>query len=205
MCYAMAVKILAARYVKGVVKPEAEEGEHVPEICFIGRSNVGKSSMINRLAGQKVARTSATPGATRIINLYGIEYESGGRRRSAVLSDFPGFGYAKVPRDMSLGWKEMIEGYITGNERITTIVWVYDVRRDLDELDGYLIEWLGEIGLDFILVLTKTDKGKKSATARKKAAMTDFFDKDRIFVFSAKSGDGRKELLARLFDARLPP
>jgi GTP-binding protein len=193
------MKILTARYIKGVVKPEPPENDDAPEIGFIGRSNVGKSSMINKLVMQKVAKTSSTPGATRIINLYRIEYEYKGGKRSATFSDFPGFGYAKVPRKMYQSWQEMIEAYVRENERIRKLVWVYDVRRELDDLDRSLIDWLDSMGMDFLLVLTKIDKETRSAVAKKKALMSRYFRYEQIITFSAKDGDGRKELLSHLF------
>ncbi len=195
------MKILSARYLKGVICPERSLKRKTPEIAFVGRSNVGKSSMINSLVAQKVARTSSTPGATRLINLYLIEYERGGLRQQAIFSDFPGFGYAKVPKEAQQGWQKMIEGYIEDNKEIKRVIWVYDVRREPDYLDEMLMEWFLDRKLPFSVVLTKTDKESKGFAANKKRLFRQYVKKSEVFVFSAKTGEGRKELLAHILDA----
>jgi GTP-binding protein len=193
------MKILTAQYLKGVTSPEGSLSESLPEVCFIGRSNVGKSSMINKLVTHKVAKTSSTPGATRIINLYKISYEFLGGRRSIIFSDFPGFGYAKVSRETYGGWQEMIETYISQNSRIEKLIWVYDVRRNIDELDKALIDWIFSLRLDFTLVLTKIDKETRNNVMNKKRLFSGYFGESRVFTFSAKDGYGRKELLSHIF------
>jgi GTP-binding protein len=192
------MKIVSAQYLKGVTSPEWQAVEPIPEISFIGRSNVGKSSMINRLVMQKVAKTSSTPGATRVINLYKIVYEFGGARRWMIFSDFPGFGYAKVSREMYKGWEAMIEGYISENDCIHKLIWAYDVRRDIDELDKTLIDWLTSMELDFVVVLTKIDKETRSNVAKKRMLFSRYFGESRVLTFSAKDGYGRKELLSHI-------
>ena len=207
MCYTMAapdrgkedsMKIVSARYVKGVTRPESGDHGSFPEVSFIGRSNVGKSSMINALVMQKIAKTSSTPGATRIINLYQVVYEFKGSKKSAILSDFPGFGYAKVPREMQKGWEQMIEDYVSQNDRIRKLLWVFDVRRDMDDLDRALVDWVYSIDIDFSLVLTKVDKETRSAVATKKRLFSRYFGEGRVLLFSAKDGYGRKELLSHI-------
>lgn len=193
------MKILNAAFIKSVTSFDSKKREDLPEIAFIGRSNVGKSSAINRLLMQKVARTSSTPGRTRAINLYRVEYEFKNAKRPFLISDFPGFGYSKVSREMYQGWQQMIEGYITRNTNINGIVWLFDVRRDLDDLDKMLIEWLEENGLPFSFVITKIDKVGRNETASKKALFGKVFGPENVYVFSAKTGDGRKELLSHIF------
>lgn len=195
------MKILTAEYLMGTTSPKHGGGESVPEVCFIGRSNVGKSSMINSLVMQKIARTSSTPGATRVINLYKIVYEFKGGRRSVIFADFPGFGYAKVSRDVYGAWEEMIESYVAENGRISRLIWVYDVRRDIDELDRALIDWICSIRLDFTLVLTKIDKDTRNNVIKKKALFSRYFGESRVLAFSAKDGYGRRELLSHIFNA----
>jgi GTP-binding protein len=136
------MKILTAKYIGSIAGPGEKEMLDKPEVCFIGRSNVGKSSMINRLVMQKIARTSSTPGATRMINLYEVFYEADDIRERLIFSDFPGFGYAKASKKVSKGWQELIEGYITASKSIKRLIWVYDVRREIDEMDKALIDWL---------------------------------------------------------------
>jgi GTP-binding protein len=189
------MRILSAQYIKSVTGFEDRMQLEQPEICFIGRSNVGKSSMINKLVMQKIARTSSTPGATRLINIYKIHCEFGKERKSFIFSDFPGFGYSKVSKKIYQGWQGMIDGYIRKNRFIKRLIWVYDVRRDLDEIDNSVIEWIGLTGLDFTLVITKIDKVSKNDVLMKKRLFEHNFGNERVFVFSSKDGYGRDELL----------
>ena len=193
------MKILNAVFLKSVTSYDNKKREDLPEVAFIGRSNVGKSSMINKLVMQKIARTSSTPGRTRSINLYKIEYEFKNAKKSFFISDFPGFGYSKVSREMYRGWQEMIEQYILQNSSIKRLIWLFDVRRDLDELDNMLIEWLKDNGIPFSFVITKIDKATRNEAASKKALFNKVFGPEHVFIFSAKSGDGRKELLSHIF------
>jgi GTP-binding protein len=189
------VRILNAEYLKGIknVRHRGDAGE--AEICFIGRSNVGKSSMINKLLLRQIARTSSTPGATRLINLYKVHYETQNARRLMIFSDFPGFGYAKVAKSTYSEWEKMIEGYIAGNSLIRRIIWIFDVRRDFDSLDEMVLAWLEGLGLPFSLVLTKTDKESRDFGIRKRALLGRYVSPDEIFLFSSREGTGRKELL----------
>jgi GTP-binding protein len=193
------MKIITAQYLKGVTRPEDPGNDSAGEICFLGRSNVGKSSMINALVMQKVAKTSSTPGATRIINLYKVLYEFKGVRRSIIFSDFPGFGYAKISREMYKGWEKMIETYVSENSHISGLIWVYDVRRDIDALDRTLVDWIYSIGVDFTLVLTKIDKETRSHVMDKKKLFSGYFGESRVLTFSAKDGYGRRDLLSHIF------
>jgi GTP-binding protein len=193
------MKILNAAFLKSVTFFENEKREDLPEIAFIGRSNVGKSSMINKLLMHKIARTSSTPGRTRAINLYRAEYEFKNSKKSFFISDFPGFGYSKVSREMYQGWQEMIEQYILHNSNIKRLIWLFDVRRNLDDLDKMLIEWLENNRITFSFVITKIDKTGRNEIASKKALFNKIFGPENVFAFSAKSGDGRKELLSHIF------
>ena len=169
-----------------------------PEICFIGRSNVGKSSMINKLLAQRIARTSSTPGATQVINLYEVLYEHGRQRQRIIFSDFPGFGYSKVSKKIYRGWEAMIENYINANKLIKRLIWVYDVRRKIDETDNMLIDWMSDNNLDFTLVLTKIDKVSRNDVYAKRLIFEKLFGDGRVFVFSSKDGYGRIELLSHI-------
>ena len=195
------MKILGAQYLKSVTSPDRSLQGKMPEISFVGRSNVGKSSMINSLAMRKIAKTSSTPGATRLINLYLIDYEHVSGREQVIFSDFPGFGYSKVSKAMQQGWQKMIEGYIEGNREIQRIIWVYDVRREPDHLDEMLLEWFFDRKLPFSVVLTKTDKESRGFAANKKRLFKEYVKAGEILTFSAKTGEGRKELLAHILDA----
>jgi GTP-binding protein len=192
------MKIVNAKYIRSIAGLDGKKGIDDPEICFIGRSNVGKSSMINKLVMQKVARTSSTPGATRMINIYEVLYEADGLKGRLIFSDFPGFGYSKVSRKMYQGWQGMIEDYLVANRFIKRLIWVYDVRRDIDEMDNMLIDWLRNRELDFTLVLTKIDKVNNSDASAKKRSFGRLFGDDKVFAFSSKDGYGRMELLSHI-------
>ena len=190
------MKILNAEFVKSIVVYEEASNDPLPEVCFIGRSNVGKSSMINSLVMRKIARTSSTPGATKLINLFSIYYESKEKKKSVLFSDFPGFGFSKVSRAVSQGWQAMIENYILKNKNIRTIIWLFDIRREIDELDEMLIEWLLENNLTFCVVLTKCDKETQGAIAKKKRLFDTYLKNRHIFTYSSKTGLGKREILS---------
>jgi GTP-binding protein len=195
------MRILNAEFVKSIAVYEEANNDALPEVCFIGRSNVGKSSMINSLVMRRVARTSSTPGATKLINIFTISYESKMVRKSVCFSDFPGFGFSKVSRSVSKSWRAMIETYILKNKRIRTIIWLFDIRRELDELDEMLVEWLLENNLNFCVVLTKCDKETQGIIAKKKRFFDAYLKKRQVFTFSSKTGLGKREILSYMANA----
>lgn len=195
------MKIISAAYVRTVTRGADRGVGNVPEACFIGRSNVGKSSLINRLVMQKIARTSSTPGATRAINLYEVHYEHKGTKRRCIFSDFPGFGYSKVAKTTYRGWETLIDEYLSGNTFIKRLVWVLDIRRDLDELDAMVLEWVRDKGLLCTVVLTKSDKEGRGFNAQKKVLVAEKLGMGPPFIFSSKDGRGRRELLVHLMAA----
>jgi GTP-binding protein len=192
------MRIIGAEFLKSVAAIDQRKGVIGPEVCFVGRSNVGKSSLLNSLSMRKIARTGATPGATRLINLYRVRYELDGKNREAVFSDFPGFGYSKVARTVYGNWQRMVEGYMLGNESIRRVLWAFDVRRDMDELDRMLLVWLRQNRLPFSLVLTKADKEGRGRSLQKKQDLQRVIGDEPIFVFSSKDSSGRKELLSHI-------
>jgi GTP-binding protein len=194
------MRIIDARFLKSLTKAGDRKGISLPEICFVGRSNVGKSSLLNALVARKIARTGSTPGATRLINLYGVRSESNGRRNEMIFSDFPGFGYSKVSKGIYENWQAMVEGYMIGNEWIRRVFWAFDIRRSFDDLDRMLLEWLNDNGLAFSLVLTKADKEGRDGQARALLSFQRLLGMEDVFLFSAKDGSGRKELLAHIGD-----
>lgn len=195
------MKIINAEFVKSIVSLKGTAGATLPEICFIGRSNVGKSSTINSLVERKIARTSSAPGATRIINIFKVQYELGGQKKSIIFSDFPGFGFSKVSKAVSQTWRSMIEGYILGNKRIKNIVWLFDIRREIDSLDEMLVEWLLNNKLNFSFVLTKSDKEIQAKILRKRKLFGDYFLGKPVLVFSSRTGQGKKELVSHLINS----
>jgi GTP-binding protein len=192
------MRIVDAGFVRSVTGVDQRKAIHLPEICFVGRSNVGKSSLLNTLASRKIARTGSTPGATRLINLYKVRCEWEGRKREAIFSDFPGFGYSKVSRGVYQNWQAMVEGYMKENEWIRLILWAFDIRRAFDGLDQMLLEWLKGNSLAFSLVLTKADKEGRGKSLQTKQAFQQRLGAEDVFLFSSKDGNGRKELLAHI-------
>jgi GTP-binding protein len=195
------MRILNAEFVKSIVSYEETNNGPLTEVCFIGRSNVGKSSMINSLVARKIARTSSSPGATKLINIFTIAYESGMVKKSVCFSDFPGFGFSRVSRSVSQSWQAMIENYILKNKKIRTIIWLFDIRREIDELDEMLIEWLLENNLNFCVVLTKCDKETQGAIVKKKRLFETYLKNRHVFTYSSKTGLGKKEILSYMAKA----
>jgi GTP-binding protein len=167
-------------------RPEAT----LPEIAFAGRSNVGKSSLINRLLRRsKAARVSNTPGRTREINFFRINNQF-------VLVDLPGYGYAKVSKDRKAEWKPMIEGYLRGGQALRGIVQLLDIRHDPTNDDIQMLDFLADVGVPTMIVMTKTDKLTKAQAATRIAAIVASLglDEDQVIPFSSVTGDGRDDL-----------
>lgn len=159
-----------------------------PEICFSGRSNVGKSSLINRLLARKsVARVSSTPGKTTTINFFSCD--------GVYLVDLPGYGYAKVDRRERERWDSLMNAYFSGERDIRVCVQLLDVRRTLSGDDARMIDFLKKRGIPFAAVLTKCDKLNKKEFAEKLNYWQTLLNDVPVFPFSALSGAGRDELL----------
>jgi GTP-binding protein len=199
------VRIIDARFTKSVTDLSQRRDIALPEICLVGRSNVGKSSLLNTLAARKVARTGSTPGVTRLINLYTVSWEREGRRTSFLFSDFPGFGYSKVSQGVYEGWQAMVEDYMVHNEWIRRVLWVFDIRRTFDRLDTMLLDWLRTNRLGFSLVLTKADKEGRGGSLHKERVFTRLLGREEVFGFSAKDGYGRNGLLSHIASSLTRP
>lgn len=165
--------------------------EHtMPEVAFSGRSNVGKSSLLNALVRRKAfARVSKTPGRTREINFFSVNDEF-------VLVDLPGYGYAKVSKERQAEWRPLIEGFLKGSPRLAGIVQLLDVRRDVGDDDRQVFEILAELETPVLVCVTKTDKLSKSAVAGRvrEIAVALALEEDQVIAFSAVTGAGRDEL-----------
>lgn len=172
----------------------------LPEIAFAGRSNVGKSSLLNRLVRRKAfARVSRTPGRTREINFFKVN-------ESFLLADLPGYGYAKISKERKADWKPLIEGYLKQTPTLAGVVQLLDIRRDPSEDDVAMLDFLAEIGVPTIIVLTKSDKlPRKAGAERVGVIMRDLnLDDEQTIPFSSSTGEGRDELahaLTGLLDA----
>ncbi|MEN8374514.1 MAG: ribosome biogenesis GTP-binding protein YihA/YsxC [Gemmatimonadota bacterium] len=185
----------------------AAPSEPLSQVAFAGRSNVGKSSLINRLLGRtrtQMARVSARPGKTREINFYrvrALDDEPDGERAIAFhLVDLPGFGYAKVPDAVREAWGEAIDRYLGGSRLLRGVIQLVDARRPPTADDRRMTEFLGAIGVPVLVVATKMDKIPRASRkdAEQAAARVLGVDEEQVLGFSSVTGEGREELLATL-------
>lgn len=176
-----------ADFIKSAANPKDYPPPGLPEVAFVGRSNVGKSSLINVLAGRKgLVRTSSTPGRTQLINFFDIN-------SILTLVDLPGYGYAKAPPELRKRWGPMIETYLAARESLKAVVLILDIRRLPSDGDLQMLRWLEMYNIPPIIVLTKCDKLSKNEFARQKIAIAAAIKRDKgmLLPFSALSRDGR--------------
>ena len=165
----------------------------VPEIAFLGRSNVGKSSVINSLVGTKLARTSSTPGRTRSINFFEIRWP-GKPRPEFIFADLPGYGYAKVSREVSQEWPKFIEPYLQQRPTLALCIALVDVNVPPQQNDRQLLEYLSSSGRDFLIVGTKSDRLSNNQLQNALRQLGEQYPAARLLPYSSKSGAGRDEL-----------
>ena len=168
----------------------------VPEIAFLGRSNVGKSSLLNTLTGDKAAKVSSTPGRTRAINFFALLDPS--QRRKFVFADLPGYGYAKISKSISAGWPEFIEPYLAIRSTLKLCICLVDSNVPTQESDKQLIDWLRAAGREFAVVATKVDRLSGNERTRNLQALKKGLELDEVLAVSAKTGYGVKELWTRI-------
>ena len=195
------MKPQSAEIVASASGPEGFPRAGVPEVALLGRSNVGKSSLLNRLVGrQRLAFASSKPGTTRLLHFYRVERPG----RVLLLVDLPGYGWARVSRDERARWRALIEGYLAKRPALRACVLLQDLRRDVsnDELD--LVAWLAERGIPVVVALTKSDKLGAGARRLRAEALAKAFGLPpaRVVATSAKSGDGMAGLW-KAIDANL--
>jgi GTP-binding protein len=184
------MQINSAEFVKSATRPAEYPAAKLPEIAFAGRSNVGKSSLINTLVNRKrLVKTSSTPGRTQLINFFGINGQY-------VFVDLPGYGYAKVPPAVRKKWGPMIETYLSGRKTLKGVVVIMDIRRTPQQEEFNLLGWLSHYALAAIVVLTKTDKLSKSKSTQqhRRIARALSIEPQDLILFSAKSRRGRDTL-----------
>ena len=173
----------------------------LPEICFIGKSNVGKSSLINALTGRKaLARTSQAPGKTRTVNFYEVN-------EALYLVDLPGYGYAKVSQTEQKRWGQMIESYLKERESLCLAVLLIDIRHEPGKGDQMMYDWMTYYGIEPLIVLTKLDKIKKNQLQKQLALITRALgiqNKENVIAVSSESKIGIDKLWQRMEQAAFP-
>ena len=182
--------IKSAEFVKSAVKPSQYPSEDLPEIAFTGRSNVGKSSLINILVNRKhLVKTSSTPGRTQLINFFIIN-------KVFSFVDLPGFGYAKVPDSIKKTWGLMIETYLKTRKTLKGVVFIMDIRRIPGMQELNFIEWLDFFNIPGILILTKSDKLSKIKQKNQHLAIANALciNEEELILFSAKSRLGKEDV-----------
>ena len=164
-----------------------------PEVAFLGRSNVGKSSVINSLLGAKIAKTSSTPGRTRTINFYEIRWP-GKPRPALFFADLPGYGYARLPREVTAEWVKFIEPYLERRLTLGLCIVLVDCSVPSQDSDRQLVHWLRARQRNLLVVATKADRLSGNTLRPALEGLQQEFGVDRLAHFSARTGEGRDEL-----------
>jgi len=190
------MKIHSVEYAGTVAKPGQAAPGTLPQVAFSGRSNVGKSSLINTLLRRtrsRIAHVSAQPGKTQALNFYRVNDRF-------FLVDLPGYGYAKVSRATRSAWGKLIDWYLESSAELRGIVHLVDARREPTEHDLKMVEYMGALGVPALIVLTKMDKLKSAQRDKsvRRAVEALRLDEDQILPFSSKTGEGREALLEAL-------
>ena len=192
--------VKSTEFIKSATKPAHYPEGNLPEIAFAGRSNVGKSSLINVLVNRKaLVRTSSTPGRTQLINFFDVN-------GTFTLVDLPGYGFAKVPLEVKKQWGPMMQTYLSSRNNLRGVVLIIDVRRIPKEEDIQMFEWLRTFGIPPILVVTKCDKVSRSQRERHIAAIAKELGvkRDELCSFSALSRDGSEGIWERIEKLLVP-
>ena len=185
------MKITKTEFIKSATQVSQYPLPILPEIAFAGRSNVGKSSLINALLGRKnLAKTSNTPGRTQLINFFTINDK-------ISFVDLPGYGFAKVARSVKENWGEMIEAYLRQRTNLALVVLILDIRRVPNEDDLSLRDWLDHYRIPYLYVLTKSDKLSNNQSVKQKRIIEKILNaskEEKLILFSAKTQKGKDDL-----------
>ena len=165
----------------------------LPEVAFLGRSNVGKSSVINTLVETKLARTSSTPGRTRSINFFEVRWP-GRPRPEVIFADLPGYGYAKLSREISQEWPKFIEPYLNERPTLALCLALVDVNVPPQDSDRQLLDFLNTSGHDFLVIATKSDRLSNNQLRNAMKGLVEAYPTATVIPFSAKTRVGRDEV-----------
>jgi GTP-binding protein len=189
------VRISSARFVKSAKQANDFPKDRKPEIAFCGRSNSGKSSLLNALTNSHgLARTSSSPGRTQLINFFLIDGQT-------YYVDLPGYGYAKVPKGIRDTWGEMVEGYLRSREPLKLAIMLVDSRIPPTDSDRTMKDWLDHFGIPNLVVLTKSDKISRNELTKALRTCADTLQTKEIIAFSAITGFGKEEILKKIHTA----
>lgn len=181
------MKVTSVTFAGAAAQPGAYPKLPHPEIAFAGRSNVGKSSLINRLLDHQIARTSATPGRTRQLNFFVIN-------QNLTFVDLPGYGYAQVSKQERGQWQKLVDDYLIRSEHLRGVVIIVDIRRGPEDEEQALCEFLAYHQRPFLIVATKCDKLKRGPLEQQRQALAARLDGYPLLLFSAQTGNGKEEL-----------
>ena len=182
-----------SRFLMSASDPTHFPAPSLPEVAFLGRSNVGKSSVINSLLGAKVAKTSSTPGRTRSINFFEVRWP-GKPKPELIFADLPGYGYAKVSREISEQWPSFIEPYLKGRSSLALCLALVDVNVPPQASDRQLLDFLESSGRQLVIVATKSDRLSGNQLGNAVRTMAQEHPRAHIVPYSARTGAGREEL-----------
>jgi GTP-binding protein len=186
----------SAQFLRPAVSAAQFPGADAPEVAFLGRSNVGKSSLLNALVGEKAAKVSSTPGRTRAINFFLVSDESG--KRKMIFADLPGYGYAKISRSITAGWPAFIEPYLAERATLALCICLVDANVPPRPNDRQLLDWLRSVDREFLVVATKADRLSGNQRTRSLAALKRGLEVEEILPVSAKTGAGIRELWRKI-------
>jgi len=186
-----------ARFMASATGADHFPAPSLPEVAFLGRSNVGKSSVINTLIGDKIARTSSTPGRTRSINFFEVRWP-GKPQPEVIFADLPGYGYATLSREISAEWPKFIEPYLNERATLALCVALVDVNVPPQDSDRQLLDFLNASGRDFLLIATKSDRLSSNQLHNALKKLTEAYPAAPVIPFSAKTGAGRDEVWKKI-------
>jgi GTP-binding protein len=195
------VRVLS-KFVTAATRVDRFPAPALPEVAFLGRSNVGKSSVINSLLGTKIAKTSSTPGRARSINFFEVRWP-GNPRPELVFADLPGYGYTRVPREVWGQWSDFIEPYLRERRSLALCLALVDLNVPPQASDTQLLEFLESVGRPFLMIGTKADKLSGNTLRQALDSFAQEFPEMRIVPYSARTGLGRDELWREIREAAL--